>query len=314
MPTRMLRDWSDSAKFDGITAEAERLFMRLIMKADDYGRFHAEPRLVRSLCFPLLDTLRTEHIGRWLDELSDRNLVFRYENEHQKLLAIVNFGQRLRDTKAKFPPPAGEPDEWLPPACGNSRQSAATCGWSRPEEKGSRSRSRSRRDLDLSLEPGAGAPPAAAGESEFAQFWAEYPRKKEKGEAENAWAKTKRPDIATILAAVRAQKRSHDWTKENGEFIPYPAKWITRKGWEDDAGAPVNSNNGPAKRRQLNPEWSPPDDRWLARVVELSPAPLRKKNLQAQIDAGTLEWSELDQIEKERLVAAFPEYSPAYAQ
>ena len=114
MPTRMLRDWTDSAKFDGITADAERLFTRLIMKADDYGRFHAEPRLVRSLCFPLFDTLRTEHIGRWLAELSHRNLVFRYENEHQKLLAIVNFRQRLKRSRAKFSPPDGEPEEWLP--------------------------------------------------------------------------------------------------------------------------------------------------------------------------------------------------------
>lgn len=126
MPTRLLRDWTDSAPFDGISAEAERLFTRLIMKADDYGRFHADPRLIKGNCFPLLETLRTEHIGRWLDELSHRNLVFRYEVGHRKLLAIINFGQRLRQTKAKFPPPKDEPDDWLP-------QSAAICRNMRPE-------------------------------------------------------------------------------------------------------------------------------------------------------------------------------------
>lgn len=130
MPKRMIRDWTDSQKFDGLTAEAERLFVRLIMKADDYGRFHAEPRLVRGLCFPLLDSLRTEHVGRWLDDLHHRNLLFRYEAEGQKFLAIINFGQRLKQSRAKFPPPEGENADWLPTS-GNFREVAG----SRPPEE-----------------------------------------------------------------------------------------------------------------------------------------------------------------------------------
>ena len=58
MPSRILRDWTDSLRFDGLSAEAERLFTRLIMKADDYGRFHADPRLLRAGCFPLSENLR----------------------------------------------------------------------------------------------------------------------------------------------------------------------------------------------------------------------------------------------------------------
>jgi len=69
-PNRILRDYTDSLRFDGITADAERLFVRLIMKADDYGRFHAEPRLLRSGCFPLHDNIRMNDLARWLDELS----------------------------------------------------------------------------------------------------------------------------------------------------------------------------------------------------------------------------------------------------
>lgn len=114
MPKRMIRDWTDSIKLDGISAEAERMFIRLIMKADDFGRFHAEPRLVRGYCFPLLENLRTEHVGRWLDELSHRNLIFRYEAESQKLLAVINFGQRLNQARPKFPAPPGEKQDWLP--------------------------------------------------------------------------------------------------------------------------------------------------------------------------------------------------------
>jgi len=128
----MLRDWTDSLKFDGLTVEAERLFIRLIMKADDYGRFHADPRLIRGTCFPLFDNLRTEHVGRWLDELHHRNLIFRYEADGQKLLALVNFGQRLKQSRWKFPPAPGESGEWLPTS-GNFREVA---GSEPPERKG----------------------------------------------------------------------------------------------------------------------------------------------------------------------------------
>lgn len=83
-------------------------------------------------------------------------------------------------------------------------------------------------------------PPKAAGESEsdFARFWAAYPRKKSKGDAEKAWKKI-RPGkelLGLILAAVDAQKRSLDWTKDGGRYIPYPASWLNSKGWEDEVG------------------------------------------------------------------------------
>lgn len=115
MPTRVLRDWTDSAKFDGISAEAERLFVRLIMKADDFGRFHAHPKLVKSACFPLAEDLRANTVAAWLTELSDRHLVFSYTSGTGQYLAIINFGQRIKDTTvSKFPAPPGESDRWLP--------------------------------------------------------------------------------------------------------------------------------------------------------------------------------------------------------
>lgn len=110
----MLRDWTDSLKMDGLSAEAERLFVRLIMKADDYGRFHAEPRLLKAHCFPLIDNLRPPDIARWLDELSTRQLILRYEADGRSCLAIINYGQRLKNSRAKFPPLPGESGDWLP--------------------------------------------------------------------------------------------------------------------------------------------------------------------------------------------------------
>lgn len=140
MATRLLRDWTDSDRFDGISAEAERLFVRLLMKADDYGRFHAEPRRLKAALFPLIENLRQDALIRWLDELSTRQLVLLYESsDHRQLLAIPKFGQRLKQSVPKFPPPPGMPDNWLPDVGEVLPRSGVPLGTSRnePEVPGS---------------------------------------------------------------------------------------------------------------------------------------------------------------------------------
>ena len=72
-------------------------------------------------------------------------------------------------------------------------------------------------------------------EPEFTAFWSAYPRKKCKGDAYKAWGQTKaiRPPVADIIEALSALKQTKDWTKDNGEFIPYPASFLRAWGWED---------------------------------------------------------------------------------
>ena len=36
-----------------------------------------------------------------------------------------------------------------------------------------------------------------------------------------------------MLKAIEAQKRTPDWFKQEGQFIPYPATWLNGKRWED---------------------------------------------------------------------------------
>jgi hypothetical protein len=114
MPNRILRDYTDSLRFDGIGAEAERLFIRVLTKADDYGRFHADPRLVGAACFPLEQSIEPRHVGKWLDELERRGLLVRYDAQGKHCLAVINYGQRLKNSRVKFPPLPGKEPEWLP--------------------------------------------------------------------------------------------------------------------------------------------------------------------------------------------------------
>ncbi len=112
MPNRMLRDWTDSLRFDGISSSSEQLFVRLLMKADDYGRFHSEPRLVRSMCFPLGGPSESD-VAESICDLSSRGLIATYVSGDRQFLAIVNWGQRFRGSKPKYPQPEGEDAKWL---------------------------------------------------------------------------------------------------------------------------------------------------------------------------------------------------------
>lgn len=76
----------------------------------------------------------------------------------------------------------------------------------------------------------------------FAQFWDVYPKKKSKQAAEKAFQKIA-PDEAllkTMLNAIEEQKKSAEWQKDNGQFIPYPATWLNGRRWEDEINIGVN--------------------------------------------------------------------------
>lgn len=105
MPQRILRDWTDSATIDKLKFEEEVLFTRLIMKADDFGNFHGDPLLVKSLCFPRRDSIRHSDISRWIESLLSAGVIRMYEVKGEKYLTIVDFKQRLRQRKRVFPEP-----------------------------------------------------------------------------------------------------------------------------------------------------------------------------------------------------------------
>jgi hypothetical protein len=72
-------------------------------------------------------------------------------------------------------------------------------------------------------------------ETPFDTFWREYPKKKSKGQARTAFNKAlKKTDLNTIMTALRALKETKQWTKNGGEFVPYPATWLNAEGWEDE--------------------------------------------------------------------------------
>lgn len=106
MPVRLLRDWTDSAAVNSLSAEAERMFVRLIQKADDFGRYTADLKLLRPYLFPLqLESTREASLERWLHELESARLVRRYVVGGKPYLEIEKFGQRIRSDVSRYPDP-----------------------------------------------------------------------------------------------------------------------------------------------------------------------------------------------------------------
>jgi len=71
---------------------------------------------------------------------------------------------------------------------------------------------------------------------EFETFWNAYPRKVAKAEAKKAWKQTEaiRPEMDTLLHAIKAACKTEQWMKSGGAFIPYPATWLRGERWEDE--------------------------------------------------------------------------------
>lgn len=75
---------------------------------------------------------------------------------------------------------------------------------------------------------------------DFAVFWDAYPNKRNRPAARKAFAKIAgKVELSALLAALETQKRSPDWTKEAGKYIPYPASWLNGRRWEDEPQAAV---------------------------------------------------------------------------
>lgn len=81
------------------------------------------------------------------------------------------------------------------------------------------------------------SPHTPKGEDElFDQFWQAYPKRVAKKPARRAWDKLHVDNdlLAKILAALAWQKRTDDWQRDGGRYIPNPATWLNGGRWEDE--------------------------------------------------------------------------------
>lgn len=77
----------------------------------------------------------------------------------------------------------------------------------------------------------------------FDRFWDEYPNKTGKQAARSAWKKIKPSEALTrqMIAKVKDMKKTDQWKREDGRFIPNPTTWLNQGRWEDEAPKPSSA-------------------------------------------------------------------------
>lgn len=70
----------------------------------------------------------------------------------------------------------------------------------------------------------------------FKEFWSAYPRKDDK---KRAWLKFKsikniKEVFPDIMADVENKKKSEQWNKNGGQFIPMPSTYLNNERWNDE--------------------------------------------------------------------------------
>lgn len=78
----------------------------------------------------------------------------------------------------------------------------------------------------------------------FDLFWSAYPNKKDKKRAEQKFMKInfKKIPFEKLMGCLEAQKKTFDWTKNNGQFVPMASTWINGERWNDQIAEPITGH------------------------------------------------------------------------
>lgn len=212
MPDRLLRESIRvSESINQLTAFEETFFYRLMVSVDDSGKIMYNARMIAATLYPL-KSVRESQVNDTLHKLRSAGLITDFKDETGRLyVRLVN--------------------------------------WDRYQSKANPARE------DRKDKPKKKAPPKPAGtpsqlEERFERFWKAYPKKTGKGKARESFAKYNPDDELTekMISAVEAAKRTRQWQRDNGQYIPMPATWLNQQRWEDEP-----EEDEPDRAYMLNP-------------------------------------------------------------
>lgn len=79
----------------------------------------------------------------------------------------------------------------------------------------------------------------------FEEFWRAYPKKQDKKKAEQRFLKInfKKNPFEKIMASLDELKKTDDWIKENGKYVPMASTWINGERWNDVESSIIETQN-----------------------------------------------------------------------
>lgn len=109
MPNRIIREGIlSSERVNSLSPNAELFYRRLMSVVDDFGRYSANPSLLRASCYPLqLDVVKEDSIKKHLAACADAGLIVLFTIADKAYLEMQDFRQQVRAKESKYPSPDG---------------------------------------------------------------------------------------------------------------------------------------------------------------------------------------------------------------
>lgn len=230
MPNRIIKESiCVSESIDSLNWFEEVLFYRLIVNCDDFGRFDGRVPVVKNRLFPLKDNVTAKAVEGGINKLASIGLVRMYECDGKPYLYLPTWNdhQSVRAKRSKYP----APDDSV-------KASEIICDHVHANVPVIQSESNSISESESNAKDAR-----KAREQAFDQFWSAYPRKEGKQKARAAFEKVTVP-MEVLLVAIERQKKSAQWSKDGGQFIPHPTTWLNGKRWEDEVTMAPNAQMG----------------------------------------------------------------------
>jgi hypothetical protein len=97
------------------TAWVKLLYTWLIPHVDDFGRFHADPDIIKGTVFPKEKYVTANKLSIWINELNEAGLINLYLHNGDTFLEIIDFEEHQyfrsdRPRKAEYPEPEKHTD------------------------------------------------------------------------------------------------------------------------------------------------------------------------------------------------------------
>jgi hypothetical protein len=218
--SRMIKpEFWDDEKLAKVSRDARLTYIGLWNFCDDYGTTKANSLWLKSRIFPFDEKIALKDFERWISELIEIKRIFKFSENGDNFYYLPNFLKHQvinRPSKTRYPEPSVEILSYSLKAHGVLTDEVEV--ELEREKKEKEKEKASQADID------------------FEKFYNSYPKKVGRIKAENVWKKTKSkmPPIEKIISKIEELKKSDQWTKDGGEFIPHPATWLNRGGWDDE--------------------------------------------------------------------------------
>lgn len=207
------KDFILSDNFTALSAQAQALYIRLIVSADDEGYVSNLSMLTGR--------------GNALDKLKEANLLHVFSTGCA-LILHWNIHNTIRKDR-------------LIPTIHTREKALVELGFDKiyrirsvtdTAQNDSQMTPQNRVDQNRSDKNREEAACGASCEKDFNVFWESYPNKSGRNLAYSAFEKTDVP-LDTLMQSLENHKKSRQWQTDGGAYIPKAANWLSRRLWED---------------------------------------------------------------------------------